>query len=123
MHVVPNIGVWCRFEGVWHTVEVHGTFMKAYGCHTPKRPGENPVYLLYIVHVHVYMCGSVLWMYSVVLQKILDKFYDFHNGQMKEIEDAISDQQRLDSNMDVRHDIFKVLRVSNFFPWLLYCFS
>lgn len=45
-------------------------------------------------------------------QRILDKFYDHHNSQIKEIEDAISDQKRLDANLEVRHDIFDVLRVS-----------
>ncbi|CAI8023516.1 ATP synthase F(0) complex subunit B1, mitochondrial [Geodia barretti] len=46
-------------------------------------------------------------------QKIQDRFYGFHNAQIKEVEDAIVDQQRLDGNLEVRHDIFSVLRENN----------
>ena len=49
---------------------------------------------------------------SLSLQRIQDKFYEFHNSQISEVEDAIADQKRLDQNLEVRHDIFSVLRVS-----------
>ena len=47
-------------------------------------------------------------------QKIQDKFYGYHNTQIQEVEEAIADQHRLDANLEVRHDIFNVLRVCGF---------
>ena len=53
---------------------------------------------------------------SLSLQRIQDRFYEFHNSQISEVEDAIADQKRLDQNLEVRHDIFSVLRVSGRVP-------
>ena len=48
---------------------------------------------------------------SLLPQRIKDHFYDMHNSQLAELEEALVDQKRLDDNLEVRHDIFSVLRV------------
>ena len=42
---MPNIIIHVQAYGAGLKAYMYGTFMKVYGCHTPKRPGENPASL------------------------------------------------------------------------------
>ena len=57
------------------------------------------------------VCVNRIYISLPPLQRILDKFNDHHNSQIHSCEEAIVDQRRLDANLEVRHNIFDILRV------------